>query len=131
MKKILALTLVLSMLLLLAACGGQNNANTNSNSTTGGITDSGIAPEDEIVIKASNYKFDQEEYHLTKGVPVKISFENEEGYHGVIIPGLKVQLDAKSNSIVITPDEAGTFEISCSIMCGSGHGNMKAKIIVE
>lgn len=44
---------------------------------------------------------------------------------------MKLRLDAKDSSKVILPEEAGTFEVTCAIMCGSGHSGMSAKIIVE
>jgi len=33
-------------------------------------------------------------------------------------------------TVELTPKEAGTFEITCSEYCGSGHGRMKAWLIV-
>lgn len=127
MKKSIALVVTCALLLVLAACGGaQNEAQDNT-----GVIDTGVAPEAELVIKGSNFKFDQDEYHLKKGVPVQISYENEEGNHGIMIPGLGVQLDRNNSSKVIVPEEAGEFEVSCSIMCGAGHGRMISKIIVE
>lgn len=48
-----------------------------------------------------------------------------------MIPGLGLQLDRNNNSKVIVPEETGEFEVSCSIMCGSGHSQMISKIIVE
>lgn len=128
MKKAIALLISSMLLLVLAACGGGNQ---NESAGDSGITDTGVAPEAELVIKGTNFKFDQEEYRLKKGVPVKITYQNEEGNHGVMIPALGLQLDRKNNSTVVTPDEAGEFEISCSIMCGSGHSAMISKLIVE
>jgi cytochrome c oxidase subunit 2 len=109
------------LLLLLSACG--------SNASPGAATQQTAASE-EIVIKASNFAFDQQEYHVKQGVPVKISFENVEGTHGVIIQDLHVQLDSRNTSQVVTPEHKGEYEINCSIFCGSGHHTMTAKLIV-
>ena len=128
MKKTLALLISCMLLFVLAACGGDNEA-APSNGT--GVTDTGVAPEAEMVIKATNYKFDQAEYRLKKGVPVQITYENEQGNHGVLIPALNLQLDRKNNTAVVVPDKVGEFEMSCSIMCGSGHGSMVSKLIIE
>lgn len=127
MKKGIALLVSCMLLFVLAACGG-NQQESEGNS---GITDTGVAPEAELVIKGSNFQFDQAEYHLKKGVPVKITYENVDGNHGVMIPALGLQLDRKNNSTVVTPDKAGEFEVSCSIMCGAGHSKMISKLIVE
>ncbi|MGM1048535.1 MAG: cytochrome C oxidase subunit II [Bacillota bacterium] len=128
MKKTLALITSCMLLLLLAACGGDKEA-APTNGT--GVTDTGVAPEAELVISGSNYQFDQPEYTLKKGVPVKITFKNEEGNHGVLIPVLNLQLNSKNNTAVVTPDKTGEFDISCSIMCGPGHTKMISKLIIE
>lgn len=126
MKKGIAILVSCMLLFVLAACGGeQKEAQGDS-----GITDTGVA-ETELLIKGSNFEFDQPEYRIKKGVPVKITYENEEGNHGVMIPALGLSLDTKNNSQVVTPDKTGEFEVSCSIMCGTGHGNMISKLIVE
>ncbi|MGF7046686.1 cytochrome c oxidase subunit 2 [Paenibacillus sp. DS2015] len=128
MRKTLAIIISCFLILSLAACGGNND---NAAPTNSGLTETGVAPSEELVIKATNYNFDQKEYHLKKGVPVKIIFDNAEGNHGVLIPGLNLQLDQKNSSKVITPDKAGTYEITCSVFCGTGHTSMISKIIVE
>lgn len=125
MKKSIAIVATSVLLLLVTACSSGGAAKTN------GTAESTITPEAELVIEASNYQFDQAEYHLKKDVPVKITFKNVSGNHGILVPGLKLQLDGKNDSTVIIPTEAGEFEMACSIMCGSGHGGMISKIIVE
>lgn len=122
MKKTVAFMLSSVLLLILAACGSESS---------GGSEVSNVKPEAELVIEATNYKFDQAEYHLKKDVPVKITFKNVEGNHGMLVPGLKLQLSGKKDSAVIIPKEAGEYEVACSIMCGSGHSSMISKIIVE
>ncbi|WP_440118053.1 cytochrome C oxidase subunit II [Paenibacillus sp. QZ-Y1] len=128
MKKGMAWLAACMLILVLAACGGTGPA---ADSNGNGESDSGVTASEELVIKASNYEFDKPEYHLKKGVPVKIVYENTNGNHGVLVPELKLQLDTQNNSKVITPDQVGEFEMSCSIFCGSGHSSMISKIIVE
>ncbi|AIQ57280.1 cupredoxin domain-containing protein [Paenibacillus borealis] len=115
--------------LILTACG--SNSSSNSDSVDNAAAGTNLTAEEELVITATNYSFDQKEYHLKKGVPVKITFKNESGNHGILVPEMKLRLDAKDSSRVILPEEAGTFEVTCAIMCGSGHSEMSAKIIVE
>lgn len=122
MKKSLAIIASSVLVLVLTACAG-NSANS--------AKESNLTPEDEIVIEATNFKFNQDEYRVKKDTPVKITFKNVEGNHGIIIPGLKLELKGKSQSKVIIPTEAGEYEIACSIMCGSGHSTMISKLIVE
>ncbi|MCM3783318.1 cytochrome C oxidase subunit II [Neobacillus mesonae] len=125
MKKASFLLITMILLFVLAACG-QDSENSGS-----AITEPEVAASDEIVIKATDYEFDQPEYRIKKGVPVRIVYENAEGNHGIIVPGLSLQLDRDTTSKVITPEETGEFEIACSVFCGTGHSTMISKIIVE
>ncbi|GGF85268.1 hypothetical protein GCM10010913_03350 [Paenibacillus aceti] len=122
MKKTVAFMATSVLLLVLAACGSGSNTSAENNN---------VKPEAELTIEATNFQFDQPEYHLKKGVPVKITFKSTEGNHGMLVPGLKLQLSGKSESKTIIPDETGEFEVACSIMCGTGHSSMISKIIVE
>ncbi|MFD1773289.1 cupredoxin domain-containing protein [Paenibacillus rhizophilus] len=131
MKKTALFLLSIALVLILSACGGKSNGGGNTADSATGSTVSPAAAQEEIVIKATNYSFDQKEYHLKKGVPVKITFENQSGNHGILVPELNLQLDGKQNSQVIVPEQAGTFKMTCSVFCGSGHSQMSADIIVE
>lgn len=124
--KRMAILLSIVFVIALTACGSTNSSEGNTNTA-----EPEIEAETELLITATNYSFDQEEYHLKKGVPVKIIFQNDSGNHGILVPEFELQLNNKKSSKVIIPEEAGTFEMTCSIMCGSGHSAMRAKIIVE
>ncbi|MGG4481339.1 cytochrome C oxidase subunit II [Paenibacillus illinoisensis] len=128
MKKTMAWLAACMLILILAACGASNQS---AGSDSSGESDAGVTASEELVIKASNYEFDQPEYHLKKGVPVNIVYENVNGNHGILVPELNLQLDTRNSSKVITPDKVGEFEMSCSVFCGSGHSSMISKIIVE
>ncbi len=137
MKKYLLIGMTTAMLVLTTACGGQSGGNTNS-SQQSGVTDTGVATSEngaasgeQLVVKATNYTFDQKEYHVKKGQPVTIVFENEEGNHGLAIPALNVNLNSSNSTMTVTPEQAGQFDMACSIMCGSGHSTMVAKLIVD
>lgn len=123
MKKKIALLISSFTLLILAACGNASNSSSSAQEN--------VKPEAELVIKATNFEFDQQEYRVKKDVPLQITFENVEGNHGILIPGLSLQLSGKKTSAVVIPSKAGEYEVSCSIMCGAGHGTMVSKIIVE
>ncbi|MDP4095493.1 cupredoxin domain-containing protein [Paenibacillus sp. P96] len=115
------------LLLFLSACGSGASPASSGQQTT----DEAATASEEVVIKASNFAFDQQEYRVKQGVPVKISFENTEGTHGVIIQNLNVRLDSRNTSQVITPEQKGEYAIDCSVFCGTGHHTMTAKLIVE
>ncbi|MFD2613705.1 cytochrome C oxidase subunit II [Paenibacillus gansuensis] len=120
MKKWLIFLALAALAAIAAACGGSSTA-----------ADTVPANAKEIVIKATNFKFDQAEYRVKKGETVNFVLENEAGNHGVKINGLDVNLKSSHKNDVVTLNEAGTYEIECSLMCGVGHRDMVAKLIVE
>ncbi|BBH24919.1 hypothetical protein Back11_62640 [Paenibacillus baekrokdamisoli] len=126
MKKSLVLMLMLAAtVFLLAACGSTNNS-----SKKGGVEVTGEAATKEIVITATRYKFDQPVYKIKKGEVTKITLDSPDGIHGIIIPDLDQTIDADKPTVVKI-DKAGEYEFKCSIMCGTGHSKMVAKLVVE
>ncbi|MBD8499847.1 cupredoxin domain-containing protein [Paenibacillus arenosi] len=83
----------------------------------------------KLIIKASDYKFDQTEYRVKGNQPIQFSLEST-GNHGITIDKLDLSLDPTNPNQVITPT-AGTYTFECSIACGLGHKDMKATLIVE
>ncbi|WP_040950392.1 cupredoxin domain-containing protein [Gorillibacterium massiliense] len=126
MKRMMALFLTLALASALSACGN-NEPSAASDKNSG---DKAVAADEELVIHATNYKFDKEEYHLTKGKTVKITFKSQ-GMHGLAIKELGVNLKRNNASKTVTLDKPGTYEIKCSIVCGSGHKDMVSKLIVS
>lgn len=62
MKKGITWLAACMLILVLAACGGTKQS-TESGSNG---SDAEVTASEELVIKASNYEFDQPEYHLKK-----------------------------------------------------------------
>ncbi|NQX70698.1 cupredoxin domain-containing protein [Paenibacillus alba] len=128
MKKLLVLLMGIALVLAIAACGSKDTKSAGSTTTPAA---SAAAGGQQVVLKATNFKFDQTEYRVKKGEPVTISLENAEGMHGASIKEFKINLDNSKKTATFTPDKAGSFPINCSIMCGTGHANMKTTLIVE
>ncbi|TJY41168.1 cytochrome C oxidase subunit II [Cohnella pontilimi] len=110
-----------ALVLALAACGGKDKSASSVDEQPA---------KAEVVIKASNWKFDQAEYIVPKDTPVKIILENTEGAHGIKVTGTDINLGPGKQSTVVTL-KAGTYDFRCSIMCGSGHAGMVSKLIVQ
>lgn len=94
----------------------------------------GESSEGEVVkleIQAQNFAFDQEEYSVPLGSTVEITFENKDGYHEAVIDGYDIEI-TEEDSVTFTADQAGEFEIACSVVCGpmEDHESMKSKLIV-
>ncbi|WEK53192.1 MAG: cupredoxin domain-containing protein [Candidatus Cohnella colombiensis] len=90
-----------------------------------------VEGQELLKITATNFSFDSNEYHVKAGTNYKIKFVNKLGNHGVEFEGLSLELDGKNPESEFTFDTPGTYEIRCSIMCGTGHNDMVAKIVVE
>lgn len=127
MKKSLFTVFLLSLIVILAACGSSDNGSDEDNDSS--ETESPSAGSD-LSITASNFEFDENEYTVQSGEEVKVNLTNEEGNHGIAIDefDLDIQGDGEAS---FTPDEPGEYEIYCSVPCGEGHDEMKSTLIVE
>ena len=69
-----------------------------------------------------------------KGEKVQLQITGESGIHGFAVPGLSMNIRVEAGKTVtvdLPTDVAGTFEVICSIPCGSGHKSMKATIVIS
>jgi cytochrome c oxidase subunit II len=122
-KKWFVLLASLALLVILTACGG-NNGNASEQPSESNQTAS-----EELVITAKSWEFDKAEYEIPKDTPVKLTLKNTNGVHGVAIEGTDIKLQGDQSEVVTLA--AGTYEFHCNIMCGTGHQNMHAKLIVK
>jgi cytochrome c oxidase subunit 2 len=113
-----------ALALSLTACGGSGDSNSASS------PEASLVAEQQLVVKATNWQFDKKEYTIPKDTPVEIKLVNEEGAHGLQIKGAGVKLSNGKTSQVVKL-AAGTYDMKCSIVCGQGHLNMTAKLIVQ
>ncbi|MWC28874.1 cupredoxin domain-containing protein [Paenibacillus sp. MMS18-CY102] len=85
-----------------------------------------------LKVQASNdYVFNEKEYHVKAGTTVRLLLQNKSGIHGLAIKDLNVDLQGDKMQQDIKLDKPGTYEMHCSVMCGSGHETMKSVLIVE
>jgi|HigsolmetaGSP11D_1036233.scaffolds.fasta_scaffold00599_5 cytochrome c oxidase subunit 2 len=89
------------------------------------------AEENEVQFILTNFQFDQPEYRVKAGETVKLTLINKQGTHGVYIEGADINLDKSNPSVEFTFDAPGEYNMFCSVMCGLGHSDMVAKLIVE
>ena len=131
MKKLLVLFMGIVLVIAIAACGNKDTKSPQSSTSTYLPPLLHKPQASKLLLKATNFKFDQSEYRVKKGEPVTITLDNAQGVHGASIKEFKINLDNSNKTVTFTPDKAGSFPINCSIMCGSGHANMKTTLIVE
>lgn len=138
MKKWLTFASMLALALVIAACGANsdnsktttgevNNASGNESSASGNETS---ASGNEVVITATNWEFDQKEYRIKAGEPVDLTVKSTKGVHAVRILKTDYNIGNKE-TVSVQFDAPGTYDMICSVPCGTGHGMMKAKLIVE
>ena len=88
----------------------------------------------EIKLEAFQFGFSPDPVVVKKGDIVKLLITSRDVTHGVYIKeyGINVTITKQeAKKIEFFADKAGKFDILCSVYCGSGHSNMKGKLIVE
>lgn len=127
LKKWLLSTILVSVLVVLVACGGNDASDTTEQEENNGSSED--TTSQEINMTGINFEFDQAEYTVKAGEEVTINYQNEEGMHGIAIDGLDVDIKGDGQA-TFTPTEPGEYIIYCNIPCGAGHDDMKSTLIV-
>lgn len=113
--------------------------------TTFGEQQQSTSPSDlKIKVTASQYwwQFEYEgqgvqtaqELHLPKGKKVLLELHAKDVIHSFWVPQLGGKQDlipGRTNTLVLTPTENGTYEGKCAELCGPGHALMRFKVKVE
>ncbi|MDF2835184.1 MAG: cytochrome c oxidase subunit [Paenibacillus sp.] len=126
MKKWIAFASLMVLTLIIAACGANNGGNNDSGAA---VVMAGVEPTTEIVMKATSFEFDQQEYQIKAGEPTAIALKSVGGVHGAQILKTKVTI-GNNESVTVQFDKPGTYDIICNVPCGGGHAKMRAKLIV-
>ena len=137
--------LLILVILLASACSRQNPEElvgqgttipqdklpaTEQNAASGNF----VGEIKEFRITAKQFSFEPETIEVSKGDRVRLIVTSIDVPHGISIAeyGINERLDVgKPKVIEFTADKEGTFTAFCSVFCGSGHTNMKGKLIVK
>lgn len=122
MKKIIIF--LIFCMLFFSACSKPNKNNTAN----------GNAEVKEFKMTARQFYFSPDTIEVSRGDKVRLVISSIDVPHGISIPeyGINERLNpGEPVTIEFTADKEGTFTAFCSVFCGSGHGNMKGKIIVK
>ncbi len=141
MKKAIFLLFVLGILIA-SGCSkqsseqvvgqGSNVPQDSSAGTTAQPAPSGNVKEFKITAK--QFEFSPSVIEVNKGDKVRLIVTSTDVPHGIAIKeyGINENLPVgKPVTIEFTADKEGSFTAYCSVFCGSGHGNMKGKLIVK
>ncbi len=88
----------------------------------------------EFSITASQWKFEPGIITVKQGDAVKLVLTSIDVTHGLSIPAFNVNKQIAPGSTVnaeFVADKKGTFPFVCSVFCGSGHGSMTGKLVVQ
>jgi cytochrome c oxidase subunit 2 len=80
------------------------------------------------------FTINSNELHTYVGRPLRMELQTADAQHAFWIPAMRIKQDllaGRTTEIRFTPTQAGTYPIVCAELCGGGHGQMRAQIIVH
>jgi cytochrome c oxidase subunit 2 len=86
-------------------------------------------------VTASRFAFDPALLEAGEGDEVRVTLRSSDTTHGFEIKDLKVRAKIPKGgspvSVVFKAGRPGTYAITCSEYCGSGHRRMKGSLVVS
>jgi cytochrome c oxidase subunit II len=92
------------------------------------------APARHVAVSMKKYSITPAEIRLRKGETVRFEVMTEDVQHGFTVAALGINEPVNPGRPAVfnyTADKPGTFIVECGIICGSGHDDMRARVIVE
>ena len=87
-----------------------------------------------IQVIASRFRFEPATISVTEGDKVRLLLRSADHAHGFAIKAFRVKAPISKGgeeaTVEFVADKTGTFDITCSEYCGSGHASMKGKLVV-
>jgi cytochrome c oxidase subunit II len=81
-----------------------------------------------------SFTINSTELHTYVGRPVHMLLNTMDAQHAFWIPAMRIKQDlltGRQTDIRFTPVLAGEYPVVCAELCGSGHGQMRATVIVH
>lgn len=75
-----------------------------------------------------------DDMHLPVGKPVRVLLRSVDVVHDFYVPEFRAKMDLMPGIVTqfwFTPTKIGTFEILCAGFCGTGHPQMRGKVVVD
>lgn len=130
MKRLLILSPILA--LALAACAPTSPQ--QSAIPTPAPTAEQTAPQGRVIpVTAELWKWTPNVIQAKQDEAVTLQITGISGTHGFSVPDLGISetiFTGKTVHISLPTGKAGTFNFACSIQCGSGHNDMKGRIVI-
>jgi cytochrome c oxidase subunit 2 len=87
-----------------------------------------------IDVIASQFKFEPATISVVEGDRVRLRLRSADRTHGIGIKAFRVKAlipkMGEAVTVEFVADRSGTFDITCSEYCGTGHAAMKGSLIV-
>lgn len=80
------------------------------------------------------FTINSNELHTYVGRPLNVELTTADAQHAFWIPAMRIKQDllaGRTTQIRFTPTKEGTYPIVCAELCGGGHGQMRAAIVVH
>jgi cytochrome c oxidase subunit 2 len=99
--------------------------------------------QDVVHVKAWQYSWEFDypslgissgDLHVPIGTQVKVNINSFDVIHGFWVPQFRLQMDAVpgvTTHMLFTPNKVGTWSVICNELCGVGHAQMRARIIIQ
>jgi cytochrome c oxidase subunit 2 len=74
------------------------------------------------------------EVHLPLGRPVKMLLRSQDALHDFFVPHFRARMNIVPGQVSwfwFTPTQPGRYEAMCAQLCGVGHPDMRASVVVE
>lgn len=100
----------------------------------GGCRAEQAPPSRTVAVAMRKFSIAPAEIRLKQGETVRFQVSTEDVQHGFDIPQLGIREPVNPGRPAVfdfTPKAKGTFKVECGILCGPGHEDMQARIIVE
>ena len=87
-----------------------------------------------IDVLASQFQFEPATISVAEGDRVRLRLRSADRAHGLAIKAFRVKAlipkVGEAVDVEFVADQAGTFDVTCSEYCGTGHAAMKGKLVV-
>ena len=95
----------------------------------------GVEEVKTVDVVASRFKFEPAIISVVEGNRVRLRLRSVDRTHGIGIKAFRVKalipMSAEAVTVEFVADRTGTFDITCSEYCGTGHRAMKGRLIVH
>ena len=94
----------------------------------------GVEEVKTIDVLASQFQFEPATISVAQGDRVRLRLRSADRDHGLAIKAFRVKAlipkGGEAVDVEFVADQAGTFVVTCTEYCGTGHAAMKGKLVV-